>query len=273
MLEADLTFGHGIGNAHDEATYLVSHALGLPPGFPDAALERPLGLDEVGVCAKLLRERVESRKPAAYLTREAWFAGLRFHVDERVLVPRSPIAELIEQGFAPWIDEAKVTRVLDLCAGSGCIGIACAYAFPEARVDLADISPDALDVARQNVALHDLHDRVRALESDLFAALEGERYDIIVSNPPYVDAAEMIGLAPEFRHEPALGLAAGEDGLDVISRILAGAGQHLTPRGILVTEAGNSANAVVRRYADLPFIWLDFERGGSGVFLLTAKDL
>lgn len=270
---AGLCFGHGTDNALDEAGWLVLHALNLPLDMNGPWLDCRLTREERLRVMQILEERVHTRKPAAYLTREAFFMGLSFYVDERVLVPRSPLAEIISQGFAPWIDGERVHRVLDLCTGSGCIGIACAHVFPEARVDLIDVSQDALDVARRNVQRHHMEDRVEVLCSDLFEQFDGRDYDIIVSNPPYVDAADMAVLAPEFRSEPVLGLAAGEDGLDVVMRILARAGEHLADDGILVVEVGNSAPALEARLPDVPFVWLEFEQGGQGVFLLTAMQL
>ena len=271
--QAGLVFGHGTDNALDESALLVLHELRIGYEQPDEVLDSELADADRLRVIELLKRRVASRKPAAYLVNEAWFAGLSFYVDERVLVPRSPIAELIEAGFEPWIGRQPVRNVLDLCAGSGCIGIACAHAFPDARVDLADLSADALDVAGMNIQRHGLEARVSPLQSDLFAGLTGRRYDIIVSNPPYVPQQEVRELDAEFQHEPALGLAAGTDGLDIVTSILNDAGKHLRDDGILVVEVGHSQERLAALFPDVPFLWLEFEYGGEGVFLLESACL
>ena len=271
--EAGVWFGHGTDNALDEAAWLVSHALGLAPDFAAEMLPRPLSEAEKAEVAALLRRRVEERLPAAYLTGKAWFAGLPFYVDLRVLVPRSPIAELILKGFRPWLAPERIERVLDLCTGSGCIAIATATALPRAQVDASDISPGALDVALRNVREHALEERVRLFESDLFAGLPPRRYDLIVSNPPYVDAEDMAALPEEYRREPELGLAAGDDGLSLVLPMLRDAPAFLRDEGVLIVEVGNSAEALARRFPQVPFVWLDFEYGGEGVFLLEAAAL
>ncbi len=273
--EAKLAFGHGTDNALDEAAALAFHSVHLRHDLPAAYLDARLTGTEKEAIFALFQRRISERLPAAYLVGESWFAGHAFYVDPRVVIPRSSIAELIEQHFHPWLEFDRVLRILDLCTGSGCIAIACAHAFPEAEVDGVDISPDALAVAARNVAQHDLAARVKLHQSDLFAALDpGKRYDLIVSNPPYVSPAEMAHLPEEYRHEPSLGLdGGGGDGLALVMRILADAWQFLTRDGVLIVEVGASAPALIRRLPQVPFTWLEFERGGDGVLLLTGQQL
>jgi ribosomal protein L3 glutamine methyltransferase len=273
LARAGLHFGHGTDNARDEAAALLWHALRLPARPAAARLARPLAPAESARFEALLERRMRERVPAVYLTQRCWFAGLSMYVDARVLIPRSPIAELIERRFQPWIEAGRVRRILDLGTGSGCIAIACARAFPRARVDATDVSQAALGVARRNIGRHRLQRRVRALESDHFAALERLSYDIIVSNPPYVGRRELRGLPAEYRHEPQVALAAGTDGLDSVRIILRDSAAHLKPGGILIVEVGNTERAVRRAFPRLPFIWLSFERGGGGVFLLRREEL
>jgi ribosomal protein L3 glutamine methyltransferase len=270
--EAELTFGHGTDNALDEAFHLVLHALHLPADLPTVYLEANVTARERAAALKLLRTRINTRKPAAYLLGRIAFAGLEFEVDENVLIPRSPIAEMIEREFAPWVQNPPA-RILDLCTGSGCIGIACAVAYPEAQVDLADLSPKALAVARRNVAHHVLGNQVRVIKSDVFDGLVNEVYDLIVTNPPYVPNAEWKALAPEYRHEPKLALAAGADGMDIVARILDEAPRHLSNDGWLVCEVGGSVAEFEARWPRLPVTWVEFERGGDGVFIISRADL
>lgn len=271
--EAGLWFGHGTDNALDEALALVLYGVHLSHAIPSDYLDARLTRSEKERLLGMMRRRVEERLPLAYLTHEARFAGLDFFVNESVLVPRSPIAELIEDGFSPWLDEADVSGVLDLCTGSGCIAIACAMAFPDAAIDATDISPSALEVAQINIERYGLEERVSAIRADVYDGLGGGSYDLIVSNPPYVSSAEMNDLPEEYGHEPELGLEAGDDGLDIVKSILRDGGRYLRPGGIMVVEVGDSANAVAARYPRVPFLWLDFARGGDGVFLLTAEQL
>lgn len=271
--EEGLCFGHGTASALDEAAALVLHSLHLPYELPGGYFAARLLPEERERVLDLIERRIVERQPLAYLTHEAVFAGLPFYVDARVLVPRSPIAELIENRFAPWLDPGAVTDILDLCTGSGCIAIASALAFPEARVDAVDISPEVLDVARINVTRHTVGDRVQIIESDVYAALGDRRYDLIVSNPPYVNAQEWRTLPAEFHAEPRLGLESGEDGLDCVRTILRDAARHLKPEGVLIVEVGSAAEALEAKFPDVPFCWLEFERGGDGVFLLTAAQV
>ncbi|TVP55476.1 MAG: 50S ribosomal protein L3 N(5)-glutamine methyltransferase [Halomonadaceae bacterium] len=264
--------GHGNESPWDDAVQLVMQTLNLPLVENVQFLDARLVSTEKTCLLERIERRVHDRVPVAYLTGEAWFMGLAFFVDERVLIPRSPLAEFLAVGGEPWLAERPVRRILDLCTGSGCIGIAAALQFPEAQVDLADISPEALAVAERNIARYDLQDRVRAVQSDLFDQLEGP-YDLIISNPPYVDEADLASMPAEYHHEPALGLASGPDGLDLTRRMLDQAARYLTPDGVLVVEVGNSAEALDEARDDLPFTWLEFDQGGHGVFLLNRQDL
>lgn len=270
--EAEVFFGHGTDNADTETQVLLAHVLHLDLVQLERFRNARLTTKEQEYFVQLLQQRIELRKPAAYLIGEAWFAGLPFKVDERVLIPRSPIAELIENEFQPWLPQPP-RHILDLCTGSACIAIACAYTFPDAEVDALDISTDALAVAEENIAAHQLEHRVFPMVSDLYSAVPEQRYDLIVTNPPYVDAEDMADLPPEFHHEPELGLAAGENGLDLVRTILREAPQHLTEHGILICEVGNSMVHMMELYPEVPFTWLSFERGGDGVFLLTRQEL
>ncbi|MFA5937972.1 MAG: 50S ribosomal protein L3 N(5)-glutamine methyltransferase [Sinimarinibacterium sp.] len=270
--ESGLHFGHGTENALDEAFFLVLQALHLPFDLPATYLEAVLTASERAAVLKLLRARITTRKPAAYLLGEIQFAGLDFTIDERVLIPRSPIGELIERRFEPWL-AGDPARILDLCAGSGCIGIASALTFPEAQVDLAELSAGALAVCRKNIGRHHVEDRVRALKSDVYAGLGDATYDLIVTNPPYVPTAEWKALHPEYRHEPRMALDAGADGMDVVARILQGAIERLNPGGNLICEVGGSVEEFEARWPRLPVTWIEFERGGDGVFLIGREAL
>ncbi len=271
---AQLSFAQGMPTAIDEAVYLCLSALHLPPDFSVEYFDCVLTMDERLHVLGLFQQRIEQRKPAAYITNEAWFSGLSFYVDERVLIPRSPIAEMIEHQFSLWISPDQVNNILDLCTGSGCIAIACAYAFEGAEVDASDISADALSVAEVNRRNHALEKQVNLIESNLFESLPDKRYDIIVSNPPYVSQQEMTQLPAEFAFEPgSTALAAGETGMDVVLPMLIQAREHLTDEGILVVEVGYSKPALEQLLPDVPFFWVDFEFGGDGVFVLTAEQL
>lgn len=268
----NLHYGHGTDNVWDEAVFLVLRSLSLPLDDNTVFLDARLTRDERECLAGRIERRVEERIPAPYLVGEAWFMGIPFHVDERVLIPRSPLGELLANELQPWVGNRPIERILDLCTGSGCIGIGAALVFEEASVDLTDVSGEALALAQKNIALHDVADRVQTLQSDVFDAVPG-RYDVILANPPYVDSDDMTDIPAEFRHEPALGLAAGDDGLDVVRRILTQAADHLTPGGVLIGEVGNSEAALEAAFPELPLTWIELEQGGHGVFLLQEQDL
>ncbi|WP_445082541.1 50S ribosomal protein L3 N(5)-glutamine methyltransferase [Candidatus Nitrotoga sp. AM1P] len=272
--EAKLSFGHGSANAYDEAAYLILHTLHLPLDTLNPFLDAQLIAEEKKVLLALLKQRVDERIPVAYLTHEAWLGDFSFYVDERVIVPRSFIAELIREQFTPWVDETKiVTHVLDLCTGSACLAILAAHAFPDAIVDAVDISPAALEVAQRNVADYGLEDRINLIKSDIFSNLTDKQYDVIISNPPYVDAPSMAALPPEYRHEPQLALGSGADGLDATREILEHAAEHLNPNGLLVVEIGHNRPALEAAYPNLPFIWLEVAAGDEFVFMLRREDL
>jgi ribosomal protein L3 glutamine methyltransferase len=271
--KARLYFGHGTDNARDEAAELVFFAADLEHSLGARAYGRQLNAAQRGKIEVLVERRIAERRPLSYLTGRAFFAGLQLYVDDRVLVPRSAIAELIQQRFQPWINASKVRRILDIGTGSGAIALACAKAFPRARIDAVDISPGALQVCRRNVRRLGVQKRVQVRKSDTFSGVLGRRYDIIVSNPPYVGRAEMRGLPREYRYEPRLGLASGIDGLDAVRAIFAGAGRHLLADGILVVEVGNSERALLRAFPRLPFIWPQIAMGDGGIFILNARDL
>ncbi len=271
---AGLSFVQGMPTAIDEAVYLCLSALHLPPDFSVEYFDCVLTVDERLHVLNLFQQRIEEHKPSAYITNEAWFAGLSFYVDQRVLIPRSPMAEIIQQQFSLWLSAEQVNNILDLCTGSGCIAIACAYAFELAQVDASDVSSDALVVAEINRQNHALENRLTLIKSNLFESLPAKRYDIIISNPPYVSAQEMQQLPAEFEFEPgSLALAAGETGMDIVLPILQQARDYLTDEGILVVEVGYSQSTLQQILPEVPFFWVDFEFGGEGVFVLTAKQL
>jgi ribosomal protein L3 glutamine methyltransferase len=270
---AELTFGHSHDNPIDEATHLVLASLHLPPDIPPAYGAGRLTAEERANVLALIERRVNERLPVAYLVGETWFAGLKFKSDRRALVPRSPIAELIETGFTPWLDERHVERALDLCTGSGCIGIAMAEYNPEWQVDIVDISDEALSLARENIAFQHVEGRVEAIQSDLFAGVAGRKYDLIVSNPPYVTEDEYAALPGEYAHEPKLGLTSGADGLDLCLRMLDEAAGHLTEDGLLIVEVGESEHALSALLPEVPFVWIEFKVGPMGVFALERRDL
>jgi ribosomal protein L3 glutamine methyltransferase len=269
---AGLFFGHGTDNAWDEAIQLILPSLGIDLQSNVMVLQSRLTKRERQMLVDLILVRIEQRIPVAYLTNRAWFAGLEFYVDERTLVPRSPIAELIEAKFEPWVTTPP-KRILDLCTGSGCIAIACAYAFPDAEVDAVDLSDDALEVADINIQNHGVSQQVFPIQSDLFSGIENEKYDLIVSNPPYVDAEDMANLPEEYKHEPEMGLACGDDGLDLVRDMLRQASSMLNEGGMLFVEVGNSQVHLEAAYPEIPFQWIEFSIGGHGVFALTKAQL
>ncbi len=271
--EAGLCYGHGTDNPRDEAVWLVFHLLGLPFDCPEAALEEPVPAAAREGIEALAAERIATRRPLAYLLGEAWFAGLPFFVDERVLVPRSPFAELILSGFAPWKEPGSIRGVLEIGTGSGCMAIATAHYLPQARVTATDLSEGALEIARRNVERHGVGERVTLVRADVYQGVEAEPFDLIISNPPYVPATSMEALPPEYRHEPAGALAAGADGLAVVERILAGAPRFLAPDGLLVVEVGEARPALEEKHPRLPLTWPEFSHGGEGVFLIDREGL
>ncbi|HQS58533.1 MAG: ribosomal protein L3 N(5)-glutamine methyltransferase [Gallionellales bacterium 35-53-114] len=272
--EGELSFGHGSVTAYDEAVYLILHTLHLPLDTLEPFLDARLTLQEKAVLMTLLKRRVEQKIPASYLTHEAWLGEFKFYVDERVIVPRSFIAELLREALFPWVADAEnTTSVLDLCTGSGCLAIIAAHAFPNAQIDAVDLSPEALQVAQRNVSDYHLPEQVHLIQSDLFAQLSGKKYDIIISNPPYVDAEAVAALPQEYLHEPELALGSGSDGLDATREILKHAAEHLTPHGILIVEIGHNRDALEAAFPKLPFTWLDVSAGDEFVFLLHRNDL
>lgn len=270
---ADLYYGHGTDNGVDEAVYLISYALNTDFEFAGFDIDQPLSDLQNQTIHALLQTRIKTRKPAAYLVNEAWFAGYPFYVNEHVLVPRSPLAELIAENFQPWIDINKVSSIIDIGTGSGCIAIACALYLPQASVDAVDIDDQALRMTEKNIQRHHLSERVKAIKSDLLAQVPAKSYDIVISNPPYISESEYRGLPTEYHMEPKLGLTAGVDGLDCVRRILRDVSGYLSDQGVLIVEVGNSQHALEKAYPTVPFTWLEFENGGSGVFLLDKLQI
>ena len=270
--EADLFYGHGTSSPIDDVVYLVFSTLGIDFDFDFELSDRVLLISELEILDARVEQRLLDRKPVAYIVGEAWFCGRAFQVDERVLIPRSPIAELISKRFQPILESPPET-ILDLCCGSGCLGIACALEFSEARVDLSDVSADCLDIAAGNIRRHDLLGRTECVKSDLFASLTGRKYDLIVSNPPYVSLAEIQTLPAEYQHEPKLALLSGEDGLGIPLEILSRAGSYLNPGGLLFLEVGSGAEALCQRVPEVPFLWMEFAGGGDGVLAIRAGEL
>lgn len=273
LKNTDLYYGHGTDNPLDEAFYLVMTAAGLEFNCDEETLDKEIQQDVLLHIESLIDKRINQRIPVAYLVNQAWFAGRKFYVDERVLIPRSPFAELITSQFMPWLSFSQVTTILDIGTGSACIPIACAYEFPRAQVDAVDIDNDALEVAKRNVKEHGLNERVHLYISDLFEQLENKKYDLIISNPPYVGNDEMQSLPEEYLHEPGHALEANDNGLEIVGKILKQASAHLNDEGILAVEVGNSKQLLIERYPNLPFIWLEFEQGGDGVFLINKSEL
>jgi ribosomal protein L3 glutamine methyltransferase len=273
LVTAGVHFGHGTENARDEAAWLVLHACGESCDGTFEDWGREVTEAQTDGIRALMKRRIEEGQPLAYLLGEAWFCGLRFKVSPAVLVPRSPVAELIHRGFSPWVSKGRLSRVLDLCTGSGCIAVATAHYLPGVSVDAVDISAAALEIAVENAALHGLEDRIDLVRSDLFANLTGRCYDLIVSNPPYVPAADMDSLPSEYLAEPAAGLVAGDDGLDIVLQILRQAPGFLSPSGVLICEVGESQERLQRVLEKVPFTWLEFEHGGGGVFTIGRQEL
>ena len=271
--KSDVFFGHGTDNPWDESVQLVLSIANLAPDSSQEVLPHPLHAKQLASMQELLHRRIDEHVPLPYLLGRAWFARLEYLCDRRAIIPRSPIAELILNGFAPWYSGPQPSRVLDLCCGGGCIGLATAHYFPSAKVDLVDLDTQALALAQENARYLGLEEQTSIITSDLFQSVSGRRYDLILSNPPYVDAQDLAAMPAEFHHEPSLALGSGPDGLDLTRIILAQAANHLNPKGLLVVEVGNSAAALEEAYPSVPFTWLEFENGGHGVFALSAKEL